>query len=225
MYFSRIRLKPGADAAALARMGGGDYALHGLVYSLCNCHPPDRDFLYRFESGRAPCFFVISTRKPQDTSDNWKIESKEYDPKLTAGDRLEFSVRVNPVVTRRDEQGKHKRHDVVMNAKNALKTAGKSKDEWPPPGELWREALIGWLRSRCGKHGFDFVDEDIRVDGYMPTRIWRRKQKEPVQITTVEIYGILTVTGPALFRKLLFEGLGPAKGFGCGLMLVKRVHC
>jgi CRISPR system Cascade subunit CasE len=31
------------------------------------------------------------------------------------------------------------------------------------------------------------------------------------------------VTDPAAFAALLVQGLGPAKGFGCGLMLVRPV--
>jgi hypothetical protein len=33
-----------------------------------------------------------------------------------------------------------------------------------------------------------------------------------------------TVIDPAIFiDKCLFDGIGPAKGFGCGLMLVRRM--
>jgi len=33
-----------------------------------------------------------------------------------------------------------------------------------------------------------------------------------------------SVADPAIFvEKCLFKGIGPAKGFGCGLMLVKRI--
>lgn len=224
MYFSVMTLKQEAFVASLGlAIAEGAWGVHKLIWSFfpgkTNGTPCP---LHRFDAKPTPGFHVVSKDKPRDTLGCWDIRSREYDPKLAAADRLAFMVRVNPVVTRRDENGKHKRHDVVMDAKKALRDAGKTKEEWPPPAELWREAVLGWLRARCAKHGFDFREEDIRVDGYMPTRIWRAKQKEPVHITTVDINGFLAVTDPALFRKVLFEGLGPAKGFGCGLMLVKR---
>lgn len=224
MLMSRITLKRSRPDCLPFRSFPGDvYAAHKLVWAFFQGIPRGSPSpLHRFEMKPTPRFFVVSETEPCDISGQWEVKSQKYNPRLAAGDRLQFTVRVNPVVTRRNEQGKHKRHDVVMDAKNALKKAGKDKAEWPAPGELWREAVIGWLRARNAKHGFDFRDEDVRVDGYMPTRIWKAKQRDAVQITTVEISGILTVTDPGLFRKLLFEGLGPAKGFGCGLMLVKR---
>jgi CRISPR system Cascade subunit CasE len=227
VFFSRILLKPDNDRAALVADMCDQYGVHRVAWSFFPGGPDaDRDFLYRFEAGDrlSPRFFVVSPLKPRDESGAWDVRTKLYEPKLAVGDRLEFAVRVNPVVTRHDEQGKQKRCDVVMDAKTALKKAGKDKTEWPAPGDLWREAVGNWLRARSGKHGFDFADAEIGVEGYMPARLWSRKQQDPIRISTVELSGVLTVTDPVAFRSLLFHGLGPAKGFGCGLMLVKRAR-
>lgn len=223
MFFSRISLPPTNARAVAPALCDDVYGLHKIVWSFLADSPDrKRDFLYRHEAQKFPCFYVVSTRAPVDSSGLWKIETKPYDPRISEGDVFRFTVRVNPVVTRRDEQGRHKRHDVVMDGKKSLKAAGKERPEWPPPGEMWQGAVAAWLRNRCAKHGFDFTDTDIRVDGYMPTRIYDRKHSAPVQIATVDIHGRLTVADPTAFRKMLFEGLGPAKGFGCGLMLVRR---
>ncbi|MDM7986093.1 MAG: type I-E CRISPR-associated protein Cas6/Cse3/CasE [Smithella sp.] len=40
---------------------------------------------------------------------------------------------------------------------------------------------------------------------------------------TVRFDGLLRITEPDAFRETLVRGIGPAKAFGCGLMLVKRV--
>jgi CRISPR system Cascade subunit CasE len=40
---------------------------------------------------------------------------------------------------------------------------------------------------------------------------------------TVRYDGLLRITDPDAFRETLIRGIGPAKAFGCGLMLVKRV--
>jgi CRISPR system Cascade subunit CasE len=203
----------------------GAYTVHNLIWSFFPGTPKGTPCpLHRFEAKPSPHFYVVSKTTPSDESGSWEVRSQTYDPKLSVGDRLEFTVRVNPVVTRHDEQGKQKRHDVVMDAKNALKKAGREKNSWPLPVEMWREAVFGWLRARCTKHGFEFADGDVRVDGYQSSLVWSRKQKDPIRISTVELSGALTVTDPALFRHLLFHGLGPAKGFGCGLMLVKRAR-
>ena len=41
--------------------------------------------------------------------------------------------------------------------------------------------------------------------------------------STLDFSGLLTVTAPEKFLSALYGGIGPAKGFGCGLLLVKRV--
>ena len=224
MFMSRIVLQRLPDGRLFPHAFPEEtYAAHKVIWSFFPGKPKGTPCpLHRFEAKPSPHFYVVSEDKPNDTSGHWEVKSSGYDPKLTGGDLLEFTVRVNPVVTRRDEQGKHKRHDVVMDAKKALKDAGKEKTELPAPGEIWQKALVAWLRARCAKLGFDFADGDIRVDGYMPTRIYGRKHGTPVQITTVDVHGRLTVADPPAFRKMLFEGIGHAKGFGCGLMLIKR---
>jgi len=241
MFMSRIVLQRLSDGRLPPHaFSEGTYAAHKLIWSFFPGKPKGTPCpLHRFEAKPTPHFYVVSEDKPCDASGHWEIKSQEYDPKLASGNRLEFTVHVNPVVTRRDEQGRQKRHDVVMDAKMAMRrratetglegtavppSAGAETGVHPTTGvDMLRQvAVTNWLRNRCAKHGFDFADADIRVDGDMPTRIYGRKHSTPVQITTVDIHGRLTVTDSTAFRKILFEGLGPAKGFGCGLMLVRR---
>jgi CRISPR system Cascade subunit CasE len=39
----------------------------------------------------------------------------------------------------------------------------------------------------------------------------------------VDFEGTIEITDPGIFVEALFTGIGPAKAFGCGLMLVRRV--
>ena len=41
--------------------------------------------------------------------------------------------------------------------------------------------------------------------------------------SSVDFEGEIEVTDADLFTKALFDGIGPAKGFGCGLMFVRRI--
>lgn len=43
-----------------------------------------------------------------------------------------------------------------------------------------------------------------------------------ISLSTVEFSGALTVTEPDAFNRALLRGIGHAKGFGCGLLLVRR---
>ncbi len=51
----------------------------------------------------------------------------------------------------------------------------------------------------------------------------KRNGGKQVSLSTLEFNGVLTVADPKLFLETLYEGIGPAKGFGCGLMLVRRI--
>lgn len=41
--------------------------------------------------------------------------------------------------------------------------------------------------------------------------------------SSVDFLGDLEITDVEKFKRALFQGIGPAKAFGCGLMLVKRI--
>ena len=60
------------------------------------------------------------------------------------------------------------------------------------------------------------------MDGYR-THTVRRRGRAPICFSTLDFSGLLTVTAPEKFLSALYGGIGPAKGFGCGLLLVKRV--
>ncbi|HQM47010.1 MAG TPA: type I-E CRISPR-associated protein Cas6/Cse3/CasE, partial [Smithellaceae bacterium] len=83
---------------------------------------------------------------------------------------------------------------------------------------------LQWLEERSVSHGFSIEPNNIRADGYRQHKFFKRKGNNPISLSTVDFNGILTVTEPDVFiDKCLFKGIGPAKGFGCGLMLVRCV--
>jgi len=57
------------------------------------------------------------------------------------------------------------------------------------------------------------------VDGYAQ----HRGKRGQISISTVDFAGQLTVTDPVALKQALFDGIGHAKAFGCGLLLVRRV--
>jgi len=245
MFFSRALLRTDkADLAELSRLAAKDtYRAHQLVWDLFGDTPDrKRDYLYRRETvDGQPIFYIVSQRPPAPKNDFWDVVQKDYAPQIEAGEQFAFRVRVNPVVQRLgdpvlDESGQPKlrtsikrageikrkvvRHDVVMAAKTTM------GDTWDEKFKLvrWEEAARGWLgdgdESRCSRHGFSL--ENLSAHSYIQHRIYRRKQ-EPIRFSTLELEGALTVLEPSKFREMLFKGIGPAKGFGCGLLLVRRV--
>lgn len=205
------------------------YAIHQAVWGFFLGDPDkERDFLYRYDSKNGePVVYIVSKTKPVSQRGVWIVDSKEYAPVLSKGDILGFSVRVNPVITRsftNEKTGKsvHKRHDVVMDYKTKCREDGK-----PFSYEAaMSEAGTQWLVSRSEKHGFSVHVSSLVVEQY-ERRVFAKptesgKKKEAV-IATMDLTGVLEVTDSEKFSEMLYSGLGPAKGFGCGLMLVKRM--
>lgn len=208
------------------------------------------DFLFRFEidkRNKLPVFYVISCKQqPRDREGIWNIESKIYNPDIREGDKFAFKLRANPVQlekkerhddeidewhSRRNRLGfkekettkKRIRHDVVMEAKSRLKKEGVPRERWPHINELIHNAGINWLKKKGNENGFVFSDEngEVRVDGYQMYQFF--KNKKNIRFGSLDFTGTLTVTDHSKFNEILFKGIGPAKGFGCGLMMVKRV--
>ena len=203
-------------SSAFKEVFAGEYALHQTVWDLFGDNPDRRrDFLYRLDClGRMPLVYTVSSRAPNDSKGLWRIESKEYSPKVGNGMRLGLSVRVNPTVKRDG-----KRHDVVMDAKYRARTNDSN-------GELSVQELIAdscgkWIEKRAQENGFKMLQ--FRAEGYRQNRFNKAKGGEPVRYSTVDITGALEVVDQKLFSDVLFDGVGPEKGFGCGLMLVRKI--
>lgn len=223
MYFSRAVLRNNVNANKLARVLGADgYTAHQLVWNFFEAHPEQsRDFLFRQENNEKPTFYLVSARAPVDRQDMWAIETKPYSPKIQIGDQLGFRLRVNPVRSTREGRGSVKRHDVVMDLKTRLKEMGEG--DLPPLPAIMQEAGFRWLSSRAQRHGFQIAENEVQVDGYQQHRLRKRQQRSRIQISTLEFSGRLTVTEPQHFLAALYQGVGPAKGFGCGLLMVRRL--
>lgn len=223
MYFCMIRLRKGIsphDIIKLMELNG--YNAHRLIWNLFADHSKrQRDFIYRHEPVNGqPTFYAVSKREPIDNDGIWDVMPKEYKPQLRTGQRLGFALRANPIRSRRDETGKQHRHDVVMEEKRKLKDGVKGFDL----PAIVQEQGFQWLQERSTSHGFNISQGSVRVDGYQQHELFKRKGDPSITFSTVDFNGILSITEPSVFiEKCLFEGIGPAKGFGCGLMLVRRI--
>lgn len=206
-------------------------------------------FLFRADVGeRLPRFYVLSKAAPVSRSEQWQVEARAYRPALDAGDRLSFKLRANPVVKKagdavladdgqpkmrktgsRAGQVKKKviRHDVVMEAKRRMDWKNLSQEDRPVLAHVIHEAGVEWLRARAESNGFRFDESALRVDGHTVCRMWHGKRSDPaspnIRLSTLDFEGELEVLDAKQFAKCLLDGIGPAKAFGCGLLLVRRI--
>ncbi len=161
-------------------------------------------------------FYVVSARPPQSDSGLFQIQSKPYVPKLESGDRLRFDLRANPTVSIRHEDGRSRRHDVLMNAKRS--TASDARERL---NEAVQAAGQKWLLERAEQWGLAIQEDSVLQAGYRQNRL--RRKGGNIEYSSLDYQGMAQVIDPQRLARALLEGVGHSKGFGCGLLLVKRV--
>ncbi len=231
MYFSVITPDERLLRQAAHELAQSPYIEHQWLWKFFpNREGQNRDFIFRRHAlEQTPRFYVVSQCPPTAFSEAWQVQSRNYDPQLLEGQHLSFQLCANPVVTKKNNAGKSQRHDVVMQAKKQLlaerglnfdaKWKGwPDEDDKPLLYELVQKSCINWLQSRASNHGFKVVAAS--VDAYQQNKAGKRD----IRFSTVDFSGELFVTDPELFQQTLFTGLGHAKAFGCGLLLVKRIE-
>jgi len=229
MYLSQIRLQPQAlqDATIRNFIARGAYGHHQLLCRLFDSGRQDH-FLFRHLDERDGLnFYTLSQQQPAP-SEAWDIQSKPFAPQLAAGQRLRFSVRINPTVNRScgppsaDGKRGHKRRDMIFEAIREQRERGEKPEARQI---LAQRSGHAWLAERLnGSQGFsmDQTESDLsslRCEGYRQQRCF--KGGRPISISTLDCSGVGTVTDPDTFLRLLGQGLGPAKSFGCGLILIR----
>ncbi|WP_103975974.1 type I-E CRISPR-associated protein Cas6/Cse3/CasE, partial [Methylovulum psychrotolerans] len=90
-------------------------------------------------------------------------------------------------------------------------------------------ALEGWLKKQGERLGFELlVDDDglskLQNSGYLwhglPAKA--KKKEDKPGFSTVDFCGELEITDVQKFEQALFQGIGRAKAFGCGLLMIRR---
>lgn len=232
MYFSRVTVAPQflSRKELLNLFAGNNYTEHQLLWRLFD--DDKRQYLFRRETGveqpyaaigqnnALPVYYLVS-KHPPVACKGLKIESKPYQPKIEAGSTFGFTLRANPIVAKKVEGKKNSvHHDVLMDAKRMAKAQQLPDSE---KISLIDKAGKNWLAGRAQNLGFALNDNELICDGYRQHRFFKGKSSKPISLSTVDYSGLLTITDPAQFEQTLFNGIGRAKAFGCGLLMIRRV--
>ena len=230
-YLSRITVPASAAVCEPDVMiAGNAYRDHRLMWKLFPDAPDaKRDFLFRAEQGANGhlLYYLLSQRRPEAWHPVVRVESKPYRPELDTGEWVHFSLRANPVVARAKEKGQRsQRHDVMMAAKTEAKAKGL------PEGKI-QEAMTGaaldWLTRRAAAWGLEIDVDEVQVDAYVQHVLHSKGRR--MRFSSIDYQGMARVAdGDRLAQALLGQpaaaphsSLGHALGFGCGLLLVKRL--
>ncbi|RJR20373.1 MAG: type I-E CRISPR-associated protein Cas6/Cse3/CasE [Nitrospiraceae bacterium] len=199
MYLSKI-----LHAGAVCR---NPYEIHRTLWQL---FPKDaqakRDFLFHVEKSErtGALIWMQSERKPEASHNGANILGcREYQLTLQKDQRLRFLLVANPVKTINDENGRTTDKGDLKKCRVPLIRDDEQRD---------------WL-SRKLEPGAD--PEELFIDPRHP--LYFRKSGMAGKIKPVVFQGILKVVEPEAFVQIIHRGIGPAKAFGCGLMLVRQV--
>lgn len=84
----------------------------------------------------------------------------------------------------------------------------------PVPPDQW----VPWLKKQAQQKGFELCGEPTASPFFY--RFHKPSAEDPGKILTVRFRGLLRVIDQQLFTDALVSGIGPAKGFGCGLLTI-----
>lgn len=227
IHFTRAVLRRGAAASSLAgflaeaseRIGRG----HQLVWSLFGDHGRVRPFLYRgLGANASDGYLIYSAVPPEDRHGLWTLHRQDFTlpDRLRAGDPVAWSLRVNAVV-----KSGGKRHDVAVRA---LRQRQDAPGPRPTVEDLAADAVPQWLAPRLARHGLASEPGRMTLEAHRREHFLRRAgdgerdPREQVVVWMSDVAGVGEVTDPVTLRAALEEGIGGARGYGCGMLLLRR---
>lgn len=129
-----------------------------------------------------------------------------------------------------DEQLKQWRADIYEGIyRNKLEQQlGRSElMEWAIKSAESQRIHGWWERKGLERHGFKIALDPIHGSPLLDYAAYSHhpipEKGKLASFSSLDLSGEVVVTDVERFNSLLMEGTGPAKAFGCGLMLVRRV--
>jgi len=197
---------------------GEAYRDHAILWKLFPGDGVPRDFIFR-SLAESDTYFVVSARAPQSSGGMFEVQTKPYLPQVVEDEWLQFDLKANPTVSIRTAgdpaKARSRRHDVLMHAKRC---AAPGDDVSAAMESAGRE----WLMSRAPAWGVEIVEDSLRQDGYCQHRLQHKGRR--IEFSSLEYQGLARVKDASLLRTALLNGVGRARGFGCGLLLVRRIN-
>jgi CRISPR system Cascade subunit CasE len=205
-YLTQVQI-PCRQAAEELRLRDA-YDWHQLVWE---CFPhrdgQTRDFLTRLDARPEGFHLLIvsphePTRPDWCPAENWR--SRSIPENYFGRKRYAFQLRANPTkkVTALNPDGSPKKN----SRRVPLRT---------------REELLTWLQRKADQGGFRVDSKSVRTIPEGTERF--SKPGARGTHTTVEFRGVLEVTSPTAFHVAFTRGIGSAKAFGFGLLVIAPI--
>lgn len=199
MYLSKVKLN--------WEQAKNPYEQHRALWKLFPDRPEDqRDFLYRVEQytkGQGADVIVQSQQQPLPSDTVNLLASRELNVSLQKGQRLRFRLRANPIKSIKDES----KGEQIKNGKSYTRSVRVPL--------IHEEQQQAWLVRKLNEAA---TLEAITIQPELPLNFRKQNQQRSGKIQPLLFEGILTVDNPDALLKLMVEGVGPAKSFGCGML-------
>ncbi len=219
MFFTHMPLNP--TRRGTRDLVGSPQRLHAAILAGFLPHEADRDrILWRLDNPERhrldlyvvspvePSFEGLADQAGWPARPTWR--TAPYAPlldSLEADQRWVFRLRANPVRHVRPEGRERGQRVAVSSAPDQL----------------------AWLVRQGAAHGFRLEpgttgEPNARVTERRTERFQRRQGEGASRVTlaTAAFEGVLQVADPLAVREALIRGIGPAKGYGCGLLTLAR---
>ena len=199
------------DFATAARLRLRDcYDWHQAVWKAFPGREGERrDFLMRIDQHREGFrLLIVSPLQPvrpdwcPTDAESWK--TKPIPPVYFAKHRYAFQLCANPT-----KKVSKERSDGSLTKNGRRVPLGK------------REELVKWINRKGDQGGFTVDETTLRT--FSRGREYFEKKGHPGLHSAVEFEGVLTVTDPTEFHRTFTLGIGSAKAFGFGLLVIAPV--
>lgn len=200
MYLSRLRLNGSRKASQWV---SNPYRVHQRLKMACEADPR---LLFRIDEQNGRVIILVQTHRQPDWQKAFAgldvlsgpPEYKEFELALQAGRCYRFRLYANPAVkkTIESDEGKHKTRLGLL----------KEADQ------------IEWLRRKLENGGAKLID--VVISNQALIRSHKGSEKEVGQQTHLGVLfeGVLLVNIPERLNEVVKAGIGPAKGYGFGLL-------
>jgi len=209
MFLSQLELN--LQSRRVQKELANRYELHRtLMHAFKKPSLASERLLFRLEADRGSAKILVQSQNMPDWSFFTEEEIfqrylirpnpdiKTFSPQIFSGQKLLFRLVANPSCRKaiyKDDNGHGKRI-----------------------GLYTEEDQLKWLEKKGNQNGFIPIDVSIQSAGTIRGVKTQDNKKHILKIPCVRYDGLLQVSDPMAFENGLKMGIGPAKGFGCGLL-------
>ncbi len=195
MYLTRIIL--GKSQAARLKISDA-YAWHQRLWeAFPDASAANRNFLFRIDDA-AMDMKVLMLSQSEPAAPIWGYwEPKKIVDSFLSHNAYRFQLKANPTMRRSND-----RRRLGIYAEKQLRE---------------------WMQRKAGQHGFDIQENSLVVGA--PIDEYFQKNGRRGKHVSVDFQGVLAVRDTNLFSDCFSTGIGSAKAFGFGLLMLQPMLC